>query len=212
MEQLKIGIIEDDKGIRETLYNFLQNEPDVAFVLAADSVEQFIDMITSIEPNEKPNILLLDINLPGISGIEGIPKLKALMPDSDIIMNSVMQDSSSVFHSLQAGASGYIDKEFTLDKIKEAIVTLSKGGSPMTPAIARMIVEFFNPNKQFDEQLTDREKDIAHGIVDGLSYKLIADRHSISIDTVRKHIRKIYKKLQINSKGELIHKFHKGNF
>lgn len=211
MKELKVGIIEDDPVIRESLHSFLQQEPDVLSVISADSVERFIELIGTMTCADLPGILLLDINLPGMSGIQGIPKLKALMPECDIIMNSVMQDSSSVFHSLQAGASGYIDKEFTLDKIKEAIVTLSKGGSPMTPAIARMIVEFFNPNKRFDEQLTDREKDIAHGIVDGLSYKLIADRHAISIDTVRKHIRKIYKKLQINSKGELINKFHKGN-
>jgi DNA-binding NarL/FixJ family response regulator len=155
--------------------------------------------------------VVLDINLPGMSGIEGIRHIREMLRKAEIMMMSVMDDSQSVFNSLCAGAAGYVDKETPLEKIKEYIVSLSQGGSPITPAIARKVVEFFKPDKKFKEDLTPREKDIIQGIVDGLSYKLIADRLGISHDTVRKHILSTYRKLQINSKGELLARYHQGN-
>jgi DNA-binding NarL/FixJ family response regulator len=207
---LHVAIIEDDDGIRDSLVDFLSSEPEISSVISTPGVEQFFELIGEIKPEKMPTVMLLDINLPGMNGIDAIPKLKSSINGLEIIMNSVLQDSASVFRSLQAGASGYIDKASTFEKIREAIITVSEGGSPMTPAIARKVVEYFNPAKRFTEPLTKREEEVAHGIIDGLSYKLIADRHTLSIDTVRKHIRKIYRKLQINSKGELIAKFHHG--
>jgi len=207
---LNIAIIEDDFVIKDTLVSYLGSEPEFEKVCAYESVEKFTNNFESDFQSVKPSIILLDINLPGLDGIRAIPVLRSLIPTVEIIMNSVLQDSNSIFRSLQSGASGYIDKETSLEKIKEAIIALSQGGSPMSPAIARKIVEYFSPGKKFNEELSSREKEIAHGIIDGLSYKLVADRIGISIDTVRKHIKSIYKKLQINSKGELIAKFHQG--
>jgi DNA-binding NarL/FixJ family response regulator len=207
---LNIAIIEDDDGIRDSLKTYLSSEPEIGTVTACMRAEDFFMLVPSINSDKLPSIILLDINLPGMNGIDAIPKLKAAIAGVEVIMNSVLQDSSSVFRSLQAGASGYIDKAATLEKIKEAILTVSEGGSPMTPAIARKVVEYFNPAKRFTERLTPREEDVAQGIIDGLSYKLIADRYNMSIDTVRKHIRKIYRKLHINSKAELITKYHQG--
>jgi DNA-binding NarL/FixJ family response regulator len=109
---------------------------------------------------------------------------------------------------LQAGADGYLGKETPLEKIKEAIIDLRNGGSPITPVIARKVFDFFNSRNTIVEDLNEREKQIVQGIVDGLSYKLIAFENNISIDTVRKYIKTVYKKLQINSKGELISKYH----
>lgn len=121
---------------------------------------------------------------------------------------SVNNDNESVFRSLQAGADGYLGKETPLEKIKETIVDLHKGGSPITPAIARKVFNFFNTTSHITETLTDREHQVVQGIVNGLSYKLVAAELNISIDTVRKYIKSVYRKLQINSKGELMARYH----
>lgn len=202
-----LGIVEDDNGIRESLVEYLKTEPEFETVFAERGVEEFLQ---NIHKHPTPDIVLLDINLGGMTGIEGIPFIKEALPNVEIMMISVLGDSNSIFKSICAGATGYIDKETPLNKIKEAIITLSEGGSPITPAIARKMVDFFSPKKTFSEDLTARERDIIQGIVDGLSYKMIADRLNISMDTVRKHILKTYRKLQINSKGELLAKFHQG--
>jgi DNA-binding NarL/FixJ family response regulator len=151
---------------------------------------------------------VLDINLPKKSGIELIPIIKNQFPEVSILMLSINNDNESVFFSLQAGADGYLGKETPLEKIKEAIIDLRNGGSPITPVIARKVFDFFNSRNTIVEDLNEREKQIVQGIVDGLSYKLIAFENNISIDTVRKYIKTVYKKLQINSKGELISKYH----
>jgi DNA-binding NarL/FixJ family response regulator len=204
---MKVAIIEDDMGIRQTLQTFLYDDTNFSSVYAFDSVEAFLAASTKFPDL---SVVLLDINLPGMSGIEGIEPIKKIFPQVEIMMLSVMDDSNSVFRSLCAGASGYLDKETPLEQIKESVILLSKGGSPITPAIARKVVEFFKPQKKYVESLTPREHDIVKGIVDGLSYKLIADRLDISVDTVRKHILSTYRKLQINSKGELLAKLHSG--
>lgn len=202
---IKLALVEDDDFIRETLKAFLEKD-NAMEVSAFSSAESFISFL---EKDNSPEIVLLDINLPGITGVEAIPKIKQLAPNVAIMMNSVLSDNHSIFTSLCSGATGYIDKETSLEKIKESILVMHAGGSPMTPAIARKVVEYFNPQKKIHEDLTAREMEVVQGIVDGLSYKLIADRYQISIDTVRKHINKIYRKLEINSKGELIARFHK---
>jgi len=205
---LRIGIIEDDNDIRETLCTFIELQPEFVCDYKADSVEAFFEAL----PNGKIiDIMLLDINLPGISGIEALPKIKTRLPGVEVIMCTVFNDSENIFKSLCAGASGYIIKNTPLAQLKEAILCLHSGGSPLTPTIARKVIEYFQvSHHKFEADLSEREKEIVHGMVDGLSYKLIADRFDISIDTVRFHIKKIYKKLQINSKAELITNYHKG--
>ena len=118
-------------------------------------------------------------------------------------MNSIKDDTESIFKALQLGAIGYIDKQSFEINFKEVFESVANGGAYMTPKIARMLISFINKPRQIIEQLTDREKDIVNGIVDGLSYKLIADRHEIAIDTVRMNVKKVYRKLRINSKSEL---------
>jgi DNA-binding NarL/FixJ family response regulator len=155
-------------------------------------------------------VVLTDIGLPGMSGIEGIRLIKERIKAVDIIMLTVFKDENRIFKSLCAGATGYLVKDTPFPAIKDAILIIRRGGSFMSPAIARKIVEYFNPSQKNNEGLTSREKQIVQGLVDGLSYKLIADRLSISIDTVRSHIKKIYTKLQVNSRTELISKSYKG--
>ncbi len=201
---ISILLIEDDFNIQEALKQYIGSQDDFELVGVFSNAESFqISTWT-----KSPDVVLLDINLPGISGIDLIPELKNRFPNTAILMLSVNYDNDSVFKSLQAGADGYLSKETPLTKIKDAIIDINSGGSPITPAIARKVFDFFNAKQNIAEDLSEREKQVVDGIVAGLSYKLVADNMNISIDTVRKYIKSIYRKLQINSKGELIAKYH----
>lgn len=205
-----IGIVEDNIKIRDLIQRYLDMQEDMDCPVAKDSVEE---MLEYLEKHQAPDVLLMDIQLPGMTGIKGMEIIKSKYPDIDIIMLTVYHDSHKIFDSLKAGASGYLLKHTSLPEIKESIDNLLKGGAPMSPQIARKVITHFNdqaPQKNPDSMLTDREQDIVNGLVDGLSYKLIADRFDISIDTVRAHIRNIYKKLHVNSKAEVIAKSLRG--
>ena len=149
------------------------------------------------------DIYLLDIIMPEMNGLAAIEKILKLFPDSIIIMNTIKDDTETIFKALQLGASGYIDKQSFEMKFEEVFECVANGGAYMTPKIARMVIQYINQSHKLAEQLTDREKDIVNGIIDGLSYKLIADRYDIAIDTVRMNVKKVYRKLKINSKSEL---------
>lgn len=207
---IKIGIVEDNVKIRSLIQRYLDMQDSMSCKVALDSVEE---MLEHLKKYDQPDVLLMDIQLPGMSGIEGIGIIKKEYPDIEIMMLTVYHDSHKIFDSLVAGASGYLLKHTSLPEIKESIETLAEGGAPMSPQIARKVIQHFSDaeKKQKPESnLTAREQDIVNGLVDGLSYKLIADRFDISIDTVRAHIRNIYKKLHVNSKAEVIAKSLRG--
>ena len=205
----QVGIIEDNKKIRQLMQRYLDMQEDMSCLVATESVEEMLDYLTTYP---HPNVLLMDIQLPGMSGIEGMKIIQQKYPDIEIIMLTVYHDSHKIFDSLKAGASGYLLKHTSLPEIKDAIELLMQGGAPMSPQIARKVITHFNDRgqKQQESNLTNREQDIVNGLVDGLSYKLIADRLDISIDTVRAHIRNIYKKLHVNSKAQVIAKSLRG--
>lgn len=205
-----VGIVEDNKKIRDLIQRYLDMQEELSCPVAVDSVEEMMDYL---EEHSNPDVILMDIQLPGMSGIEGIGLIKEEYPEIEIIMLTVYHDSNKIFDSLCAGASGYLLKHTSLPEIKESILKLLDGGAPMSPQIARKVIGYFNeqqPKKNVESDLTPREHDIVNGLVDGLSYKMIADRYDISIDTVRAHIRNIYKKLHVNSKAEVIAKSLKG--
>jgi DNA-binding NarL/FixJ family response regulator len=209
---ITIGIVEDDRDIRTGLQKYLSHQSDLLCDVAAESVEEFLE---KTRDTELPDVILSDIGLPGMSGIDGIRLLREKDPDVDIIMVTVYNDWQKIFDSLKAGASGYLVKNTPLSEIKKAIETVHNGGSVMSPEIARKVMEFFNPSsaqseKPGDNILTPKEKQIVIGLVDGLSYKLLADRMDVSIDTIRFHIKNIYKKLHVNSKTEVISKSLRG--
>lgn len=203
MKEIALGIIEDEPIVRESVITFLTEQGGFRIVQEAQSVEDFTE--SCVGTSEAPDILLLDIGLPGMSGLEGIRHIKKIAPDTDIIMLTTYEESETIFKALCAGACSYLSKRSSLAQIKEAISVVYKGGSYMSPAIARKVVRYFAPNEvSRKELLTPRQQQIVSGLVEGLSYKMIADKYLISIETVRDHIKKIYRKLSINSKAELI--------
>lgn len=206
---IRVGIVEDDKEIQGAVKEYLDDQRDFKCSLACESVELFMNQL-----NEEtlPNIILMDIGLPGMSGINGIKLIKEQYPDINIIVFTVYHDSDKIFQSLCAGASGYLLKNAPFSELKQAISIVYEGGASMSPQIARNVIEFFQePKRKPESVLTDKEREIVMGLVDGMSYQMIADQSYISIETVRSHIKNLYKKLQVHSKAELIKKSFEGN-
>lgn len=207
MEKIKVSIVEDEVLILKSLVGLLETQPDFQVLQKANSVESFLES----SPQEEANILLLDINLKGgMTGLEGIRLIKQKFPKTEIIMLTTFDDADRIFKALCAGATAYLTKRTPFKKIMEAIYTVHRGGSYMSPTIARKVVEHFSPKKSKNHSLTPRQMQIAEGIIEGLSYKLIADKLLIKTETVRDHIKSIYRKLEINSKTQLIKKRMEG--
>ena len=205
MEKINLAIIEDDAIIRGNLEAYLSANPAISIHLIAESLEDGLAQLDA-DPALVIDTFLLDIGLPGMSGLEGIPHILKRLPDVDIVMLTTFEEEEMIFKALCAGAVAYLSKRTPLVKIQEALFVIHRGGSYMSPTIARKVVSYFKPNKKAKSTLTDRQMQIVQGVVDGLSYKLIADKYMISIDTVRDHIKKIYRTLGINSKSELVKK------
>jgi len=200
---IRVALVEDDDDMRATLQQFIERTPGFACVGAFESCEAALPRIEE----EKPNVTLMDINLPGMSGIEGARRIKSRDPHANILMLTVYQDDDNIFRSICAGASGYLLKRTPKDVLLAAIREVTSGGAPMNAGIARRVIELFRKTAgpaRVDSALTDRELEILQSLVDGCSYKMIADRHSISIETVRNHIKHIYEKLHVHSKSEAV--------
>jgi len=202
MKSIKLAIIEDDLVIQESLVEFFGLQKSIDIVLVANSVERFFELIKGCEIT--PQILLLDINLPGISGLKGLPLIKKELPDLDVMMLTTFEETDKIFEALSCGACSYMSKRISLQKILEAVQIVGQGGAYMSPAIARKIANYYAPKKK--QILTERQMEIVKGIVEGKSYKMIASDLFVSIDTVRSHIKNIYTILEINCKAELIRK------
>ena len=204
---INLAIIEDDPTIQDSLCEFFGSQINVTISMVSYSVEDFLAAVVGL--TKLPTILLLDINLPGISGVDGIPLIKKACPDLDIIMLTTFEETSIIFKALTNGACSYISKRVPLKKIGEAVQIVSEGGSYMSPSIARNVANHYIPKKASECLLSDRQMDVVNGIISGKSYKMIAEDLFVSIDTVRSHIKNIYRVLEINSKAELINKSFK---
>jgi DNA-binding NarL/FixJ family response regulator len=205
---ITVALIEDHKDIRSGIQTFLNHQDMMRCPYGYDSVEEFMSQIAE---DTAPDVILLDIGLPGISGDEGIKMIKEKLPDVAIMMLTVSEDPDKIFNCLCNGAVGYLLKNTPLSSIREHILHLYQGGSPMSPSVARKVIDYFvkKPIRRITHTLTSREIEVVESLVEGLSYKMIADKLSMKIDTVRYHIRNIYKKLQVNSKGEAISRYLK---
>jgi DNA-binding NarL/FixJ family response regulator len=198
---IKISIIEDDKEIRESLCILIGGTEGFSCVSQYGNCEAALG---SIE-DKAPDVILMDINLPGMNGIEGTRRIKQKLPETEIIMLTISENNRDVFDSLCAGASGYLRKNTPPVKILQAIAEAVNGGAPMSMEIARLVVNSFHKETQ-PSGLTAREKDVLKNLCEGQSYKMIAEDLYIDINTVKFHIRNIYRKLEVNSKGEAIAK------
>lgn len=204
---IQLALIEDDAVVRNHLAAFFFRQEGVNCRIAAASAEDFF---ARAEKTGQLDIVLADIGLPGKSGIEAIPEIKKRFPDVAVIILSVYIDSDRIFKALCAGAVGYLQKDTAMEEILDCINIISKGGAVMSPLIARKVVAYFAPKRTYNEPLTAKEQQVIAAMVDGLSYKMIAVRLGITLETVRQHIKNIYRKLQVNSKTEVIIKSLKG--
>lgn len=210
MEHIRVGIVEDNATISESLVSSIGMVPGMSLAFAAGSVEESIEII-SAPFFEGVDVILQDIGLPGMNGIQGLPIIKSKLPDVDIIMLTTYDETDKIFSALCNGARSYISKKTSLKVIMESIFTVYRGGAYMSPSIARKLVEHLGAKKvkSINDQLTERQMQIVKGISEGLSYKMLGKRFGISLDTVRSHIKKIYKILEINSKIELVNIYNK---
>ena len=200
-----VALFEDNYLLRDSYYQLINGTPGFTCVGAFDNAADIIFKIKRCNPD----VVLMDIDMPGISGIEAVQIIKQNFQDIHIIMQTVFDDDDKIFNAIQAGADGYILKKTPPAKILEAIIEVQTGGAPMTPSIAAKTLQLFRSGvkplaDKKEAQLTVRQKEILEGIVSGMSYKMIAEKLSLTIDTIRYHVKNIYEVLQVHSRFELM--------
>lgn len=206
MPHIKVALCEDNEVFRESLVQFIDDTPGFKVVGSLASADAIIEAIEAFQPD----VVLMDIDMPGMNGIKATGLIKSHHPSVHVLILTVYDDDQKIFDAILAGATGYLLKKTSPSKILEAIVEVQQGGASMSASIVKKVISFFNeqanrdvPN---DYMLSQRELVILKCLVNGDSYKMIADHCSISIGTVRSHISNIYKKLHINSKSEAVAK------
>jgi DNA-binding NarL/FixJ family response regulator len=204
ISKMKIAIFEDNKKFRESLEFVIVTSNDMELCGSFEDTHRLKQRIEALQPD----VVLMDINIPGLDGIAAVQEIKTHFPAVQVCMQTVFDTDDKVFASLCAGASGYILKNTPPDKILQAIREVAAGGAFFTPSIAKKVLQNFQqqPNKPTLVRLSDKEKEVLKYLVDGLSYKMIADKMSLSFHTIHTHMRNIYEKLHVNSKGEAINK------
>jgi DNA-binding NarL/FixJ family response regulator len=203
---IKVSIVDDDEGIRSSLAALIRRAP------ALKLVGEYPDAETALReiPGKVPDVVMMDINMPGVNGVECVRLLKAQVPQVQFLMLTVYEDSDSLFNSLKAGASGYLLKRTASKHLLEAIREVHTGGSPMSPQLARRVVMYFNQPSRVESdvaRLAAGEREFLDQLAKGYAYKEIADRMKISIDTVRSYVRTVYEKLHVHSRTEAVVKY-----
>lgn len=203
---VKVVVVEDENWMRENLVGAINSNPGMRCV---NHYRRGEDALKGI-PADQPDVVLMDINLPGIDGVECVRRIRALLPEVRYLMLTVYEESEKIFNSLLAGASGYLLKRTSTAELMEAIQQVANGGAPMSSSIARKVVAYFNAigeNKSNTSALSPREQQVLELLAKGAPYKTIADQLSVSIDTVRMNVKHIYAKLHVHSRGEATAKY-----
>jgi len=210
MKNVKVTIFEDNRSLREGLFQLVNGSEGFTCVGAFGNC---LNLVEDIEKTS-PDVILMDIEMPGISGIEAVKLAKEKFPEVKILMETIFDDNDKIFNSICNGAEGYILKNTPPVQILSSIREIYEGGAPMTPSIATKVLKMFKykttESNSEEFNLTEREKEILKCLVEGMSYKLVADKCFISMDTVSGHIKNIYKKLQVHSKSAAVAKAIKG--
>ena len=206
---IKVSIVEDQEQLRNTLARVISRAEGFECISHYGSAEAALEDL----PQKKPDVVLMDINLPGMNGVECVRKLKQAAPQIQIVMLTVYEDTENIFNALTAGASGYMLKRTSTPELLESIREVNRGGSPMTAHIARKVVQSFQKpaaSSEMTEDLSPREREVLDCLSQGFLYKEIAEKLGISYETVHTYIRRIYEKLQVRTRTEAVAKFLRG--
>ena len=203
MVSLSLAIVEDDTAVLESLRSYFAQQPEIHDVLTADCIEDLLEQL--------PNALVPQVLLRGISGTEALPLLKEKYPTMEIIMLTAYEDVEHIYQALCCGATGYMAKFTPLAQLKEAVLEVARGGAPMSRAVGRKVLSHFRPTPTtHSDLLTPRERQVLQGIVDGLSDKEISLRLDLSTLTIRTHVKHVYRKMQVNSRTQLLSQHLRG--
>lgn len=203
---IAVSIVEDDSQARKIFAGWIQHAS--GFRLAGDWGDAESALLHL--PEKKPNVVLMDINLPGMSGVEAVRKLKPTLPDTQFVMLTVYEDADHIYDALAAGATGYLLKQMPQRELLHSLEEVHRGGSPMTSNIARKVVQAFRQAGQSapaSEQLSPREQEVLEFLARGYLYKEIAERLNISVPTVNTYVRRMYEKLQVRSRAQAVAKY-----
>ncbi len=203
-------MIEDDPMLCEEIIEYFSKKEHIHCVLVVDSIARFKHFFREFM---NINVVLLDINLPTMSGVDGLPVIRRLLPDAEIVMHTMVNDHDTVFKCICAGANGYLLKDGNLQNLERTLIEIEENsGCALTPSVARRILAYFQPasRQNHPEQLSDQELKVSRLLVDGMPYQQVADVLNLSINGVRYHIKNIYRKLHITSKGELLKRYREG--
>ena len=203
---ISVSIVEDDTPTREILAEWIASSRGFRLVAECENVKRALELL----PKTRPDVVLMDINLPGVSGVEGVKQLKRILPATQFVMLTVYEDTDYIYNAIAAGATGYLLKQTSKEELLSAVVDVHRGGSPMNTRIARKVVQFFRQTPAAvtpGEALSPREEEVLGLLARGYLYKEIAGNLNVSVPTVNTYVRRVYEKLHVRSRGQAIAKY-----